>query len=770
MAEPNHRAQVEKWLIHQDPGENPTMFIRNKKQWGKLPDGMPDDSIFKELNGVGVWLTPKGVPLRLDTDHPTGREFARIMGEYEKKPGIIEQLVAENLVDKPKDLMNAVYAITDPNGTMSIENRNAGIEGARLLASGLVVSAGVGLMAVTKGKRGVGLVGAGASAGAASMGTTAAMNQVMGKALMTGLWDFTAGAVISRGSSALFGPEKSLQTREEATRDAATDIGSGVGIQGGMAVGRSFDKLMRAATPSMQRFITNTRRQLKNWSQADRVFPNQLRFFNTMVHQMGQFPNAWWAAGGAAVGGGVGFKAGGDEDMFSVPGVISVMAPGLFNAFPAWRSGRVQKDIGMVDVVPGIGGSPTQAAYSITEAIEKLPIEQQEKHLANLAIQRGMYNNSSRYSDGVNTASSHAFTGNERNMIELNRAHGKGAAARAGSELGYKQSQVLFQGQFREGDLLDTLHAVKALKNVKGLDNPLVDELAEGLTGLTKFKKADLHAAVTGQYMAKVEGMIYGITKDSKKLVQFSSMLSEMKKAALNNPDRAPMLERTIEKLKSVYINEGIFGKAYSSVKQTVPGDITPLLFDGSQILKHLHDNETVLKSIFGKQTPSGLIEYDGLEQVARLMEFHQKGTLDQGQIIRDIEGITSFFTHRLAFVFASGTLSGGTSNPLASAMFGTALLYGAKSAAAVIIGGNHMSKMARRNPRLMRQYVNASIAGDYIREAHYFRALIRDTNPEATSYLGLGSKEPIQEQSGVTSGLAGRFFPFNKIPAGSPQ
>ena len=757
MPQPDYRAQIKTWLNDQDPGDYPTTFIRKPDEWGKLTEMLPKDATFMQKAGVGVWVSAKdGKPLQLVTQQPTGRELTQIMDEYENKPGMLEQIATKALVNAPTSSMNAYYNLVDPDGTkIDKASRNAGVEGARMLVAGFVTTTGLALIAGTKGKMGAPIAGAGAQQ----------MGQLVTKALSMGMWDFGIGAAISRGSSALFGPEAGLQSDEEAARDVSAGMGAGLGLRGGKLLGEGVRKL----TPKMTKFLAGLEKQAMNWANADKIVPRQLRFYNRMVHATGRVPTAWWAAGGSSVGSAAGFKAGGDEDLTSVPGVLTTIVPGFFNAGIAWRSGRIAKDVGLVDDIPGLGGSSAQAAHTVAEAIDKLPLEQQENVLARLAVERNMYNNSTPLTEGVSEASLYAFTNNSVAQVRLNRAGSIVDAAERASQTGEKQFRLIFQGQFGHGNLLDAHKAATHLKS-SGVKNPLIDELLTSLTGLTKFKKRELLKAATGRHMAAVERVMYDVTTSPKKLGEFSELIGQLHKAALNNPDKAPMLERTMEKFKSAYINEGILGKAFSQAKSTTrAGDISDKLFDGQQILQHLSDNETILTTIFNKTTKTGVDEYKGLVSLARLMAFHQKGTLDQGTIERSFDRITSFFTHRLAFVFASGALTSGGGSPLANALFGTGILYAGKSAATTIISGNAMARMARTNPRLMRQYVNASIAGDHIREGRYLRALIRDTNPEAAQQIGI-DEEKVQEQSGVTSGLAGRFFPFNKLPAGSPQ
>ena len=724
----------------------PTIWVNDVKD---KPKDLPDDAKFVGDSRWGFWLSSKGEPLRgvKLADDPISRTI--IAGES-KVQSVISPIVDKLMIDLPTDMVGAGVQIARAAGMQVPEGaENAAKEGARQAMS-MGVSALV--FGATRGKSG-----------------GAQLAPLFQAAFKQALAGFGMGVGVSAGTQAAFGPEMGLQSREEARRDLYTTFGAGAGskLPGLMKAG-----VRAVKSAQFSKYLTG---QAKNWALLDKVTPGDFKAYTSLVNQLGRVPNAWWAGTGNIAGSVAGFKTATDESLASQAGIFSVLAPGIFVGYSMRKAGAIQARVGMKEGVTGHKGSYSEAAYEVTEFVDSMSAKDRAEILSSYARERGVYNQTSSYGDGVNTTSTAMFLNDVAAQAKANLADDAGTAIGRASELVKQQSVLRFSNPMRHGDLLDFARSVELLGTKKVVPlknpdfigqtstkltplNPLVAEL-QGSLSVNSIEKVPLIERLlltdeTQVFLNATHQMIADVARDSggTKLQQFSHMLTQMRKTAIDNPQKASILNRTVEKLKNTFVNEGIFGAAYGRGKVVDPGDITDLEFDGQRILDYLITNKEKMKTIFSPD------ELSSLNSMGKLMKGLQDTGLRVGTRGRDIERVTNFSKYRAIFFMGSGAFIPGGANPLARILLGAGSVYGGGKV--WLLGANAFFRMGTRNPKVMRKYVGASISGDVIREKHFLRTLLREGNPEAAAQMGISSNE-IEEQTGATSGLFGKFLPI---------
>ena len=723
----------------------PLFYVNDVKD---KPKDLPDDAQYVGDSRWGFWLSNKGEPLsgvKLAED-PISR--AVVTGKS-KVQSVITPIIDKLMIDLPTDTVGVGAEIARAAGMQVPEGyENAAKEGARQAMS-----------------MGVSALVFGATRGQAGGAQLAPLFQAAFKQALAG---FGVGVGVSGAMQAAMGPEMGLQSREEAKRDLYTTFGAGAGSRI-PTLARAAKKAVSSA--QFSKYLTG---QARNWALVDKVTPGNFKAYTSLVNQLGRVPNAWWAGAGNIAGSVAGFKAATDESLASTAGIFSVLAPGIFVGHSMRKAGAIQARVGMKEGVTGHKGSYPEAAYEVTEFVDSMPAKERAEILASYAKERGVYNQTSSYGDGVNTTSTAMFLNDVSMQAKANLADDAGTAIGRASELVKQQSVLHFPNPLRHGDLLDfarslELLGTKKIVPLKNPDfigqtatkltplNPLVSEL-QGSLSVNSIEKVSLIERLlvsdeTQVFLNAAQQMVADVARDvgGTKLHQFSQMLTQMKKAAIDIPQKASILNRTVEKLKHTFVNEGIFGAAYGTGKVGGPGDITDLEFDGQRILDYLVKSKDKLQTIFSPD------ELSSLNSMGKLMKGLQDTGLRVGTRQRNIERITNFSKYRMVFHFTSGAFIPGGANPLARTLLGTGSVYAGGKA--WLLGANALFSMGTRNPRIMRKYVGAALSGDVIREKHFLRTLLREGNPEAAAQMGISSHE-IEEQTGITSGLFGLHIP----------
>ena len=733
---------------------NLTVPVLFREDIDTRPKEVPEGSVFEKNQNWGMWFSPEGEELYA-VKRPEGVTDQIEKGIHEGKAGLLGAIapVVDTITsDIPIGVMDGFYNMLEKVGVQLPEGaKDAGREGARAATT-------IGLSTA---------IFRNPAAGGASQAKafTFALNQVLG--------GFAIGAGVSGASQQLFGPEFGLQTDEEHRTDFMTTFGASAG-------GRGMQMMAKAVRDP--RFLNAVKRG-QDAALLDKVTPPNFRAFTRLAYWLGEVPTPWWSAAGNIGGSVAGFTGATDKGLGSAEGLMSVVAPGIFNVAVARKGAILEQRIGIGGRPEGPAGSWSEAAYELTEKLEEMPVEQRVKRLRDYAIWRGVMNNSSTFRGLDTDKVSLAMLINDVNkQTSANRRLDPLGAIRFASEAGKQKAVLLFPNQFQGADLVDLAGSLKFVQGrtkktimqaipgeaakfkevIEDTTNPMVQTLKKALPkadepnaislGLFGSQPATDEAI---NFLGAVEQVVFEAASDPKgdKLKQFGSLVNSLRKAADDNPNSASMLERVTNKLKDTFINEGIFGKAYGRAKATqMPAEVSDLDFDGQRILDYLIDNKRALSGFMSGD------EVKSLTQVARLMKAGQDTGLGVGSLQRDVERITSFSTHRLTFYFASGAyLGGGGENPMSRILFGaTSVVAGGK---AILMGGNALHRLGAKNPATIKKLVNAHIKGDRISEGLAWRALVRDGNPELANSMGIGD-EQMHEQSGITSGFFSQHLP----------
>ena len=738
---------------------NISMPLSYMEDFGNLPKGVPKGSIFRKppnSNDWGIWFSAEGEKLHA-VKRPKGIPDQIEKGIHEGKGalmGAIAPLVDTITSDIPIGVMDGFYKMTEKMTGQEIptEVKNAGREGARA-----AVVAGLST-AIFRNP----------AAGGASQYSAFrfALNQVVA--------GFGTGAGVSAGAQVMFGEKYGMQTEEEHRVDFLTTFGASLG-------GRSAQILAKAVrSPG----FLNAVKRGQNAALLDKVTPPNFRGFTRLANWLGEVPTPWWSAAGNIGGSYAGFTQATDKSVMSAEGLMSVVAPGVFNVYVARKGANLEQRIGIGGRPEGPAGSWPEAAHELRETLAEVTPEQRIERLRQYGVWRGVMNNSSTFRGLDTDKVSLAVLINDINkQTKANRLLDPLATIRHASEVGKQRSVILFPNQFGGPDLFDLaegLGFIKAkttrhiMKPIQG-DVKMFKEVIEGDTNpmIAALKKALPESSMAGKnlglfqgqpvtdealnFLNAVENMVTEAATDQSgaKLEQFGKLVNSLRDARAANPNSASMLNRVTDKLKDTFVNEGVFGKAYGSRRSTqLPGEITDIDFDAQRILDYLGANKGKLETFMAPN------EIKSLTQVARLMKAGQDTGLNTGSFQRDIERVTSFSTHRLTFFFASGAfLGGGGENPLSRILFGaTSVIAGGK---AVLMGGSALYRLGAKDPRKLKKLVDAHIKGDRITEGLAWRAMVRDGDPELASSLGIGQEE-VQEQTGATSGFFNRFHPIS--------
>ena len=735
-----------------------SMPLSYKENFGELPKGVPEGSIFKtppDTNDWGIWFSSEGEKLHA-VKRPKGVVGQIEKGIHEGKGallGVIAPVVDTITSDIPIGVMDGFMSMMEKTG-MKIpeEAKNMAREGARVATTAAVTTA------IFRNP---------------AMGGASQMNAFK-YAFTQVLSGFGIGAGASGATQAMFG-EEGLQTDEEHRIDFMTTFGASLG-------GRSA-QLAAKAVRSPQ--FLNAIKRGQQAALLDKVTPPNFRAFTRLAYWLGDVPTAWWSASGNIAGSAAGFAGASDKGFGSAEGIMSVVVPGVFNVAMARIGAGHERRLGIGGTALGPAGSWPDVAYKVTDKLDEIPKEQQIARLREYALSRGVINNSSTFRGLDTDKVSLAVLINDINkQAETIKFMDPAAAYRHASEIGKQTSLQFFPNQFQGHDLIDLIDGLNFIKGkttrsvykqfdpdtfkkvVEESTNPMIRDLKKALPahqpnainmGLYNSQPATDEAI---NFLGAVEKVVTDAATDvsGEKLRHFGDMVNSLRAAAQNNPDSAPMLRRISEKLKDTFVNEGIFGKAYGSRRDTMlPEEVSDINFDGQRILDYLGSSKRRLSAFMTGD------EIESLTGVAKLMKAGQAAELSTGSLQRDVERITNFSKARMAFYFVSGAFLGGSgTNPMARILFGAgSVIAGGK---AILMGANAVYKMGANNPKTIRKLVNAHIKGDRITEGLAWRALVRDGNPELARRLGVG-EEQVQEQPGVTAGFFNRILPQGPNP-----
>ena len=624
-----------------------------------------------------------------------------------------------------------------------------------------------------------------------------------------------AGAVgggISRGMSAISDdPQMGLQRPEEATADIMANIGGGAGQavgagsqplvrEGALKSWAMLDRLTPTKYKPMMRMIANTGRWPRAWGAASGNLIGSISGYAASGQEASapivlglMIPgiyNVRQAAKAGRIAQDLGFVEGFDEIVKkqSVAGAAYRVTQAIEDLGPARRE-AIANDLilaGIINNTSDLTGDMANLAsiyafrgnkklqMNFSRGVDPLEAVESASRRAEAQL-RLLFPGQFTQNDVTDLIKSfRALTGAENKLIPVaslpNRKQwdipGAATYVQTGGPGPYRPpltpdlepptpSSFVMAGRREPGPIVPTKPKGKKAVTVmleeqkKMRANPL----SKDVLSLAKIDDLNRHSA-QAIALTDFNNLMATVTRDpsGKNLSALTKVVDTFNQAiARGGPDTA-RLQRTVDKLRNVFILEGVFGQGFKKARVGgTTGELGEFTFDGKAITDYLQKNKGALKGMFKEG------EYEGLTDIAKLMAFHQDVALNVGTLERTRTQIMSFVEHRLVFMIGMGAVasSAGVSNPLAAVVLGAGGL--AVAGRAIMIAGSKMAEMAMKSPKEAKQLLKASLDGDTIRQGRYLRALLRQSNPEVLEELGPIIDEE-QEQPGASSGFFSQF------------